>query len=147
MTREQARFAAHGVFKPQCKWILGSQCINPDEDRDNIPDDADNATFVLNFLQEDNDLDFVGNVVDNCVNQPNADQRDTDGDHFGDVCDNCPTVDNRTQADADGDTRGDACDNIEPSALSDVGMAALVVALLLGMTFMMWRRYRRNAEA
>ncbi|OLE67416.1 MAG: hypothetical protein AUG09_02545 [Acidobacteria bacterium 13_1_20CM_2_68_7] len=98
MTREQALFAAHGVLTPQCLTVQGSQCTNPDSDHDNVPDDADNAPFVSNFLQEDNDLDFVGNVVDNCPNLYNPDQTDTDGDHFGDPCDSLPLVFNPNQA-------------------------------------------------
>ena len=98
MTREQALFAAHGVLTPQCLTVQGSQCTNPDSDHDNVPDDADNAPFVSNFLQEDNDLDFVGNVVDNCPNLYNPDQTDTDGDHFGDPCDSLLLVFNPNQA-------------------------------------------------
>src|SRR6185436_2652047 len=92
LTREEALFASHGVVPPQCQATLGSQCLNSDRDGDNVPDDADNAPFDVNPLQEDADGDDVGDVADDCPNVPNRDQLDTDGDHVGDACDPCSQI-------------------------------------------------------
>jgi hypothetical protein len=63
------------------------ECINADDDGDEVPD-----------------------VQDNCPALANPSQADADGDQRGDACDNCPAAANPGQADSDGDTWGDACD-------------------------------------
>lgn len=105
---------------------------DPDDDDDDVPDEADNCRYWYNPGQEDTgDQDGVGDACDNCPLIANPDQHDTDADAVGDVCDfcptdpgnvdtdgdgdcdgvdNCPAVFNPEQEDADGDGAGDACD-------------------------------------
>ena len=57
-----------------------------DEDKDGIPDKADNCKSIKNPLQEDTDKDGIGNVCDNCPNIANADQADSNHNGVGDLC-------------------------------------------------------------
>jgi hypothetical protein len=100
-----------------------------DDDRDGVPNTADNCPGVANAAQLDADGDGRGDACDNCVNVPNPDQADSDGDGVGDACaqacsdldgdrvcdakDNCLGVPNDAQSDTDGDGVGNACDNCQ----------------------------------
>ena len=113
-----------------------ADCVDSDQDGDDIPDDIDNCPKVENELQEDQDGDGTGDAcdpdpdgdgipegVDNCPGLSNPGQKDLDGDGQGDPCDedvdgdelideedNCPLVSNPEQEDSDEDGVGDACD-------------------------------------
>jgi subtilisin-like proprotein convertase family protein len=108
LTKEEAITARHCPHTPQCRFGV-SQCENDDRDGDGIPDDADNAPFKSNFLQEDADDDGIGDVSDNCPAVFNPDQRDRDGDHVGDLCDNCQLIYNPTQCDDGNPCTQDSC--------------------------------------
>lgn len=71
-----------------CHAVLGIDELEPDRDRDSVPDSEDRCP----------DFD---------------DAIDEDGDQIPDACDNCPETPNPDQANADahaGDEAGDACD-------------------------------------
>ena len=114
-----------------------ADCIDPDDDNDNVPDGLDNCPTVPNSTQVDTDLDEKGDECDpdddndtipdandNCPKVANIDQKDIDGNGKGDACendddgdgvdddqDNCPQVANPEQEDLDEDGLGDACDD------------------------------------
>ncbi len=114
-----------------------ADCIDPDDDNDDVPDVADNCPGMKNPMQADVDQDGDGDLCDddddddglpdledNCPLVVNEDQADLDGDGIGDPCDgdadgdgvnappdNCPLVANAGQENHDGDSQGDACDN------------------------------------
>ena len=80
-----------------------ADCVDPDIDGDDIPNDEDNCVNQPNPAQLNNDNDGQG---DKC---------DTDDDNDGvldegDAPDNCPFDKNEDQTDLDGDGIGDACD-------------------------------------
>jgi Zn-dependent metalloprotease len=111
-----------------------------DNDRDGIPDAADNCPLMSNASQLDTDSDRIGDACDpdddddgvpdlrdKCVLVPNADQGDNDADGVGNACDatpngdadidgvddlrdNCKGVWNPDQRDDDRDGVGNACD-------------------------------------
>jgi len=99
--------------------------IEPDTDKDGIPDSKDNCPSIANQDQLDTDKDGVGNFCDNCPSLLNQDQKDSDKDGIGDVCDsedtdkdgiidekdNCPKTYNPDQKDSDKDGIGDVCDS------------------------------------
>ncbi len=113
-----------------------ADCVDEDDDGDNVPNGVDNCPILYNPEQADQDEDGIGdlcdpdkdgdgipNVLDNCLDLFNPPQFDMDGDGFGDACDpdkdgdghndeedNCPESANGGQADLDGDGLGDACD-------------------------------------
>lgn len=59
---------------------------------------------------QDEDKDGIPDKADNCLADKNSDQTDTDGDLVGDECDNCPDVKNNDQVDSDGDGAGNVCE-------------------------------------
>ena len=61
--------------------------VNPDRDRDGVPDEEDNCPSVANEDQFNLDGDDIGDACDNCVAVANPDQADSDGDGIGDPCD------------------------------------------------------------
>lgn len=73
-------FGTPGTANPSCAG--GDQ----DEDKDGIPDKADNCLNDKNPLQADGDGDGVGDTCDNCPADANFDQNDGDGDGLGDAC-------------------------------------------------------------
>jgi len=111
-------------------------CLDDDDDGDEVPDLDDNCPLVHNPLQEnldgdpqgdvcdnDDDNDTVPDSEDNCPGESNPDQADVDLDKLGDACDsdddndglpdgvdNCPLASNPLQQDNDVDGLGDACD-------------------------------------
>ncbi len=60
---------------------------------------------------DDDDKDGIPDKADNCKEKANAKQEDADQDTVVDACDNCVDVTNTTQADTDGDGKGDACED------------------------------------
>jgi hypothetical protein len=113
-----------------------ADCVDLDDDDDEVPDDDDNCAGDPNPGQEDldgdgkgdvcdtdRDGDGVSNAADNCPDVANLDQANQDGDELGDACDpdrdgdgllndpdNCPDTVNPEQDDLDADGQGDACD-------------------------------------
>jgi len=113
-----------------------ADCIDADDDNDELPDASDNCPLKGNPDQIDTDGDGTGNACDsdidgdnvknssdNCPEVKNVDQKDIDSDGAGDVCDvdrdgdlienpydNCPDALNPGQENLDGDSLGDACD-------------------------------------
>jgi cysteine-rich repeat protein len=59
---------------------------------------------------QDEDKDGIPDKADNCLAEKNADQLDADGDKVGDACDNCPGDANTDQLDSNGDGIGNACE-------------------------------------
>jgi hypothetical protein len=111
LTKEEAITAKHCPHTPQCFFGL-SQCENRDTDGDYLPDDADNAPYKINVLQEDADDDIIGDAVDNCRTVFNPDQRDRDGDHVGDACDGCPNRYDPTNCDDGNPCTVDTCSEV-----------------------------------
>jgi len=111
-------------------------CVDTDDDGDDIPDLDDNCELDHNPLQEDLDTDGIGDIcdddrdgdeidndLDNCPNLFNPGQTDLNHNDVGDDCeadwdsdtilnddDNCPWAANTTQENMDFDDSGDACD-------------------------------------
>ncbi len=111
-------------------------CMDPDDDDDEVPDVTDNCQIDYNPGQDDLDGDTLGdlcdpdrdgddiiNDVDNCPNLFNPDQTDLNHNGIGDDCeadldtdgilnenDNCPWAANPLQENMDFDDSGDACD-------------------------------------
>lgn len=116
-----------------------ANCVDPDDDNDNVPDAND--AFPLNPNESvDTDNDGIGNNADtdddndgqtdadeiSCGsnpllassksfdtdndNRPNCVDTDDDNDGVLDAADNCPLNANPNQADADADGQGDVCD-------------------------------------
>ncbi len=100
----------HGVC------VQGS--CKPDQDGDQVADEADNCPTQANGNQADSDNDGRGDACDNCPTRANADQVDSDNDGKGDVCDNCPSLANGNQADSDNDGTGDMC---QVASLAETG--------------------------
>ncbi len=59
---------------------------------------------------QDEDKDGIPDKADNCKSVKNVNQADGDGDGIGDVCDNCPAIANSDQADGNSNGVGDACE-------------------------------------
>ncbi len=81
-------------------WVAIGSSDPADEDRDGIPDRADNCPDADNHDQADLDGDGLGDACDD----------DTDGDSVGDERDNCVLDSNEDQRDLDLDNEGDLCD-------------------------------------
>lgn len=75
-------------------------CVDTDDDGDQIPDASDNCPLVSNASQADTDGNGKGDAC----------EQDQDGDNYSDSLDNCPTIKNADQADLDKDGVGDVCD-------------------------------------
>ncbi len=74
----------------------------PDENEDEVPDQADNCPETANSDQEDSDGDGVG---DACQTEP-----DSDEDGVPNETDNCPEDVNPLQEDEDENGVGDVCE-------------------------------------
>jgi hypothetical protein len=122
-----------------------ADCLENDQDFDQIPDQFDNCPEDANSNQFDLDLDNIGDVCDpdkdgdgvindedSCPEDKDPTLTDTDGDGAGDVCDpdmdndgvlneedNCPTVQNPSQDDLDGNGVGDACEDSDGDGVFD----------------------------
>jgi hypothetical protein len=81
-------------------WVATGSSDPADEDRDGIPDVADNCPEADNHGQDDLDQDGLGDACDD----------DTDGDSVADESDNCVMDRNDDQLDMDLDNEGDVCD-------------------------------------
>ena len=75
-------------------------CVDEDDDNDDVNDGFDNCPLDFNPGQGDLDADGLGDACD----------PDTDGDGLVDVADNCPEEPNPDQSDMDLDELGDVCD-------------------------------------
>ena len=75
-------------------------CLDDDDDNDEIVDEDDNCPLTANPEQEDVDGDDAGDACDD----------DIDGDDLANSEDNCPQISNPLQLDSDQDGSGDACD-------------------------------------
>ncbi len=113
-------------------------CDALDNDCDSVTDNGFADTDLdgmADCVDDDDDGDEVVDASDNCPFEPNADQGDVDQDGLGDACDddadadgilnaddNCPLAQNLNQADFDVDAAGDLCDDDD----DDDGVADLV---------------------
>jgi cysteine-rich repeat protein len=73
-------FGSPGQANPSC---VGA---DQDEDKDGIPDKADNCKAAKNSTQTDSDGDGVGDACDDCKDVANADQADGNSNGVGDAC-------------------------------------------------------------
>ena len=113
-----------------------ADCVDDDDDNDDLDDEEDNCPTVPNPDQTDTDDDGLGDACDgdddgdgipdtgdNCPLIANPNQADQDDDGIGDVCDEdvdgdgvpneadtCPLIPNEGQLDTDGDGKGNVCD-------------------------------------
>ncbi len=101
---------------------------------DDLDNDCDTFTDVLDIISCDIDGDSIVNEFDNCPSVANSQDLnsdgvlengpDTDNDRIGDVCDNCVDDANPGQEDANGDGVGDVCEcvpNGDLITISDFG--------------------------
>jgi hypothetical protein len=84
----------------QSHTVASGECLNADDDGDNVPNTNDNCPTIANYDQDDWDNDDIGDVCD----------PDDDNDGVNDTVDNCRFVANSSQSNQDGDVYGDACD-------------------------------------
>jgi hypothetical protein len=77
-----------------------ADCIDEDDDNDDILDPDDNCKLIPNFDQTDIDDDSLGDACDS----------DRDGDTIENELDNCPDTPNTLQENNDLDDPGDICD-------------------------------------
>ena len=87
-----------------------ADCVDPDDDGDEVDDESDNCPTVDNPDQTDTDLDGFGDVCDFGCYLEGIDQWEEDCDGIPDEMDNCPAMANEDQADTDGDLTGNECD-------------------------------------
>ena len=73
-------FGSPGTANPSC---VGA---DQDEDKDGIPDKADNCKAIKNSDQKDVDQDLVGDACDDCKAVTNPDQADGNSNGVGDAC-------------------------------------------------------------
>ena len=98
--------------------LVPADQVNPDFDKDDVPDVDDNCPLSPNPLQENRDMDAVGDACDFCPELATEVNHDEDGDGIGDECDLCP-VDPDFQVDGDLDQVGDACDPNADATMPD----------------------------
>ena len=87
-----------------------ADCVDDDDDGDQIADLEDNCPLVANESQVDADLDGFGDACDFGCWIAQVEQWEEDCDGVPESLDNCPLVPNPAQEDSDDDGLGDACD-------------------------------------
>jgi hypothetical protein len=117
--------------------------LDPDDDGDGIPTQAEDANGngnpadddadrdgIPDYRETESDGDGIADGADNCPFVANAGQSDVNGDGIGDACqpndidrdgwpngtDNCVVVSNPLQADSNSDGIGDACTDTHSAA-------------------------------
>ncbi|MBM4355966.1 MAG: hypothetical protein FJ109_19625, partial [Deltaproteobacteria bacterium] len=106
-----------------------ADCVDGDDDADNVIDEKDNCPSVPNPDQADGDSDKFGDACDfGCFLKELA-AWDKDCDDVPDAIDNCPDVYNPDGLDNDLDKLGDACDTDDDNdGIPDAGDNCPLVA-------------------
>ena len=125
--------------------------LSIDKDDVVVESELNNGNENYYFVEPDGDKDGIPDYRDNCVNVANQDQKDVYKNDKGDACedfdrdgvmnfeDNCPDETNQHQRDDDGDGIGDACDG-EESRLTEKlpwlpWLSLLLAAGVIGVIF------------
>lgn len=88
-----------------------ADCVDVDDDGDEVPDDEDNCPLTPNGDQADVDLDGFGDLCDFGCFIVELAEWEVDCDGLPDELDNCPALANVEQSDTDKDGMGDLCDS------------------------------------